>query len=401
MLKKVSRMLTFFLKKTAFFLLLLLLLVLVGGVSGVLMDRYALPYLTSFSSLSRLTFLKKATEHVTVINKTEEIIVREEDTVEKIVSQPATAVVNIIVLGGGKNTGESLTDISVPSPRVETVTGLLLTNDGLIVTYSDAPFDDPFAQYVILLYDGTSHQADFLGQDPYANLNFFRLRDGTNTPAIALANSDDTRVGRRLIAIGNTFAEYQNRLSVGILSNIDRVFNLSGKTVASSEKLEGVFEMALESPEKYVGGPVIGFNGEMIGLVGALKIDNDLRPFLIPANAVRESLDRVLAGRLSQRARLGVYYLPITKAYALGQDLSRDRGALIYSPSGRTGLAVIAGSPAERAGLLAGDIITAVNGREVNLETPLPELLSRMNAGEAAELLIVRDGKDRKVAIIL
>lgn len=394
-------MFSIFLKKTAFFLLIFLFVLVAGGLGGLLVDRYALPYLTSLSSFSRLGFLKKATEHVTIINKTEEIIIREDDTVEKIASQAATAVVNILVLGGDKKAGETLTDVTVPSPRVETVTGLLLTNDGLLATYSEVPFDDPAAQYIILLYDGTSHQADFLGQDRYANLNFFRLRDTLNTPAIALANSDDTRVGRRLIAIGNTFAEYQNRLSVGILSNIDRVFNLSGKTVASSEKLEGVFEMDLESPEKYVGGPVIGFNGEMIGLVGALKIDNRLRPFLIPANVVRESLDRALTGRLTSRANLGIYYLPITKAYALGQNLSRDRGALIYSSSGSTGLAVIAGSPAERAGLRAGDIITAVNGREVNLETPLSELLSRMNAGEAVEFLVVRDGKERTFTVIL
>lgn len=390
-----------FFKKISFFAFILLLVMLAGGVGGILIDRYALPYLTSVPAFSQLAFLRKATERVTVINKTEEIIIREDDTVEKIASQAATAVVNIIVLGGSKNPGMSLTDVTVPSPRVETVTGLLLTNDGLLVTYSNVPFDDPAARYVVLLFDGSSHEADFLGQDVYTNLNFFRLRDNLNTPAIALANSDDARVGRRLIAIGNTFAEYQNRLSVGILSNIDRVFNLSGKSVASSEKLEGIFEMALENPEKYVGGPVIGFNGEMIGLVGALKIDNILRSFLIPANVVRESLDRVLSGRLARRANLGVYYLPITKAYALGQKLSRDRGALIYSTSGRTGLAIIANSPADRAGLRAGDIITAVNGREVNLETPLPELLSRLNAGEIAELLIVREGEEHKITLTL
>src|SRR6185369_15064583 len=233
------------------------------------------------------------------------------------------------------------------------------------------------------------------------NLSFFRVNDASNTPSIALANSDDARVGKKLIAIGNTFAEYQNRLSVDILRNVNRIFNLSGKTVASSEKWEGVFEMNLDKPEAFVGGPVIGFNGEMVGIVGDLLINNQEESFLIPSNTVRESFSRAIDGTLEKRATLGVYYLPITKALALGRGLSRDRGALIYSRSGSTGLAIIADSPGLRAGLLAGDIISSVNGTEVNLDNSLPELLSRYDKGDAIELTIIRQGQEKKITVNL
>ncbi|HLC95007.1 MAG TPA: S1C family serine protease, partial [Patescibacteria group bacterium] len=325
-------------------------------------------------------------------NKTEQIIIREDDSVEKIVSQPATAVVNIVAL--------ATQDVSSQKERA-TITGVLLTNDGLVVTYSEKPFGNGDIRYSIVLFDGTSHAADFVGYDTLSNLSFFRLRDTTNTPAIALANSDDARVGKKLIAMGNAFAEYQNRLSVGILGNNNQVFNLSGKTVSSSEKWEGVFEMNVDNTEDFIGGPVIGFNGEMVGLMGAIVMDNTLQTFLIPSNVIRESLGRAVSKTLDKRPVLGIYYLPITKTLALGQGLSRDHGALIYSPSGRTGLALIAGSPAMRAGLQVGDIIIAINGSEITLDTPLPKILTRFNRGDTIEMLIVRNEAERTLSIAL
>lgn len=363
-----------------------------GGFGGVFFDRYAVPKLASVPFLKNLDIFKKLTDRVTIINKTEQVVIREDDSVEKIVSQPATAVVNIVALENGTASAKK---------EVATTTGVLLTNDGLVATYSEKPFGNGDTRYSILLFDGASHSADFIGYDPLINLLFFRLSDTASTPAIALANSDDARVGKKLIAIGNAFAEYQNRLSVGILGNNNRIFNLSGKTVASSEKWEGVFEMDLDSAENFVGGPVVGFNGEMVGVVGMLTIDNVARTFLIPSNVVRESLDRVRGNALAKRPVLGVYYLPITKALALGQGLPHDRGAFIYSPSGKTGLALIADSPAMKAGLQAGDIIAAVNGKEINLDTPLPKALASFNTGDTIELLIIRKGEELKVTVAL
>ena len=392
------------LKKILLFALLLALILIVGGIGGVLFDRFLIPKIASMPRFAGNQILKKVNERVTVINKTEQVVIREDDSVEKIISQPATSVVNIVTVFPSPKTDSPTkeTTTSVAGTEVvETTTGVLLTNDGLIVTYANVSPENPGARYSILLFDGKSYSARFIGYDTLTNLAFFHLNDTVNTPAIALANSDDARTGKRLIAIGNTFAEYQNRLSVGILGNINRTFNLAGKTVSSSEKWEGVFEMDLLGAKSFVGGPVIGFNGEMVGLVGMLTIDNKETPFLIPANVVRESSTRALSGTLANRTVLGVYYLPITKAFALGQGIKRDRGALIYSPSGLTSLAVLADTPGMRAGLQAGDIISAVNGKEVNLDNPLPELLSVFNKGDRIELLVLRKGVEQEIQVQL
>ncbi len=361
-------------------------MLLLGAAGGALFDAYVAPRLASLPVFENKDFFKKLSERVTIINKTEQVIIREDDTVEKIVSQPATAVVGIVFSSDADT---------------ETRTGVLLTNDGLIATYGEQAPIDLKRRYPVILFDGSHSEAEIIGYDTLTNLIFFRLDGRASTPAIALSNSDDARAGKRLIALGSTAAAYQNRLAVSVLGGRDHTFNLSGKTVSSSEKWEGVFEIDLVSPERFVGGPAIGFNGEMVGIVGTLTIDNVTRTFLIPANAVRESLDRVIAGTLGMRAYFGAYYLPITKALAVNDGLSRDQGALVYAPSGKTGLAVIADSPAAKAGFLVNDIIVSVNGRNIDFENPLPKILGRLNGGEQVEFMILRDGEERMIRVTL
>ena len=382
------------LKKTLRYAAIVIAVLLLGGIGGLIMDRRVVPSLVSkYPGLSRVPVFRDVVKNTTVIQKTEQLVVREDDSVDAIVSQPATAVVNIIA-----------TD-RTPAKRISTPaqsqSGVLLTNDGMIVTYGDGiATDREDRTYTVLLFDGTSHAATFLGEDTLTDLLYFKI-DASNLPAIALANSDDTAPGKKIVAIGNSFEEYQNRFSIGVLSYRDKVFNLAGKTVASSEKWEGVLEMDIMNGDKYVGGPAVNFRGEMVGLFGSLTIDNQNQIFLIPANAVRASFERARAGNFA-RPTLGVYYLTLTKASALSHGMSdRDRGALIYSPSGKTGLAVLSGSPAERAGLRAGDIVIAVNGAEVNLDRPLSVAVGTFAKGDTVMLLVIRDGKEITVPVTL
>jgi serine protease Do len=385
-------------KKLIFGALIIITIFILGGLGGVFFERFALPALSSVELLSDYSLFKKAGERTTIISKTEQVVIREDDSVERIISQPATAVVNIVTVFDEIVSAKKTTSV-LGGRQVETRTGVLLTNDGLIVTYTnEAPIKDG-VKYSVLLFDGKNYSARLVGYDTLTNLAYFHLDENLTVPAIALANSDDARIGKRLIAIGNSFAEYQNRIALGALQNKNRTLNLSAQSVSLSEKWEGVFEMDIPNIREFVGGPAIGYNGEMVGLIGWYVYNNQTVGFILPANAVRSSYERVVANNLEKRVTLGVYYLPLTKAFALSQGIDRDRGALIFSPSGETGLAVIANSAGAKAGMQAGDIIIAVDKQEVNLDSPLPVLLSKYSVGDKAEVLIIRNGVESALQV--
>lgn len=382
-------------KKFLKVLVIIIILVVIGGLSSLFFNHYLIPKMSANPYFSRSSFFKDATENVTIINKTEQVTVKEEDSVNKIASQSATSVVNIISVSSAKG----LNQPALPKEKSRSGTGVILTSDGLIATYRDVIIEKE-AKYKVLTYNGSSYEASLLGMDEFTNLAYLKI-EASNLPAIPLANSSDFYPGKKLIAVGNAFEEYQNRFSSGLMSNIDKTFNLAGKTVSSSEKLEGVFESDFAEQEEYVGGPVINYNGELVGISGMIIIDSQKKYFQIPSNFLKKSMELAIKNELNRRPVLGIYYIPVTKVYAMANSLDRDRGALIYSPSGKQGLAIISGSAAEKAGLEINDIIIAVGGQEINLDNPLSNMLSNYKKGDEVELLVVRNGQEIKVKVEL
>ncbi len=369
-------------------------IMLLGGLGGVLLDRSVLPWLATKKGLNRIGFLERASDNVTIINKTEQITVREDDSLENIVSQPSTAVVTIVARPAS----------TTPSAAVTggILSGVLLTNDGMIATYRADGMSKAAEQvFSAVLFDGSVHEARFVGWDSLTHIAFFRV-DVSDAPAIALADSDVARIGKKLIVVAPGDQARQNRFLTGTLDGFDATFNLSGKTVSSTEKWEGVFRMNSATSADFVGSPALQYNGEMLGLVGSLMIDNTLETFIVPSKAIRQSLDFVLSEQGAMgRPSFGAYYLPITQSLALLRNLPKEQGAWIYSPSGRTGLALIAGSPAEKSGLRINDIVLSVAGEPITLANPLPAVLMKFKRGEAFEMTVLRDGSEQSILVTL
>lgn len=382
--------------KTAAFIVIVFV---VGGVGGVYFDQYVLPKIRSNRQLSRFWLFQKAAENVTIINKTEQIDVRGDDAVGEIASQASNTVVSIVSLGSVQpNASQASNKATKASPSL-IGTGVVATSDGIVITYRSAILENA-GGYKIFLYDGGSYDAQLLGVDSFTNLAYLKMQ-ASNLTTIAFANSDDYNPGRKLIAIGGPQAQYQSRYASGLLSMKDTSFNLAGKAVALSEKYEGVFRTDFANQDEYVGGPVIGYNGQLVGVVGSSVMDNKAEYFQIPANRVKESLDLAVRGELDSRPYFGAYYVSITQEYAATHDVKVDKGALIYTGSGKQGLAILAGSPAEKAGLKINDIITAVDGQSVDLDNPLSALINRHKKGETVQLTALRDGEEVTVAVAL
>lgn len=374
--------------------MLLFLVFLIGGLGGVYFDQQVLPFIRTNKYLSRINFLERAAENVTVINKTEQITIKEDDSINEIASQASNAVVNIISVTSQKDPlTKALKNVD------QSGSGVLVTSDGLVATYRSAIIEKN-ATYQIFLFNGKNYEAKLVGIDEFSDLAFLKI-DAPNLTAISIGDSADARPGKKLVAIGNSFGEYQNRYAAGLLSNVAKTFNLGGKTVALSEKLEGVLETDFNNQKEYVGGPVIGYSGDMLGIVGMLVIDGQNKYFQIPSNVVRDSMNLAMQDKLNKRPFLGAYYISISKEYAITNKLNRDRGALIFSPSGKQGLAIISGSPAEKAGLRINDIVVSVNSQNVNLDNSLSNLISQYKKGDQIELIIDRNGEEMTIPVEL
>ena len=381
-------------KKLLKFAVVVVFVFMIGGIGGVYFDQKVLPFIRTNRFLSKIDFFRHVGENVTVIQNTQQVTIKDGESINEISSQASNATVNILSLASQK---DSVTKLSKKVDKAGT--GVIVTSDGLIVTYRQAIIESQ-ATYKVFLYDGSYYDATLLGIDPFTNLAYLKI-SAPNLTAISFGDSLALQTGKKLVAIGNTFGQYQNSYGAGLLSNINKTFNLGGLTLASSEKYEGVFEVDFANPGRYLGGPLINYNGELIGLVGKLTLDSKDYFFEIPANEIQQSIKFALTGKFDQRPFLGVYYISISKGYAVANELERSSGALIYAPSGKQGLAILANSPAEKAGLKINDIITAVGDKEIDLDNPLSNLISEHQKGDQLELTVQREGKEIKVPVQL
>lgn len=375
------------LKKVIFCIFVILL----GGVGGVLADKYIFPYLSSSKLFSKYDFLKRSTENVTIINKTEQITVKEDTSISKISNQIVSTVVNIVSYSETTPVG-SLASI-------KNGTGTIVSSDGLIMTYAKAiNLED--SNYKIFLDENNSYDATLLGVDTFSNLAFLKI-EASNLPSISFSNSDDLKSGRKVVAVGNSDKTYGIRYSSSILGSFNPYLNLSGKTLSSSEKLEGVYTNDFISGSSLLGGPVVDYNGEVIGIIGSVEKNGVDIFFEIPSKQIRMVIERALKNEIDQSPALGIYYRSLSKTDALTGENLRDRGAMIYSASGQSGLAILANSPAQKAKLKLNDIIIAINNQEIDAQNSLSNILYGFKKGDEVTLKVIRNDEALEIKVRL
>lgn len=370
---------------------LFLLLAFGAGVFGVFASTFILPRLSTWPLFSRLPWSATGIGSTTVIQKTEQVVLSQEEGLERFIAAPRTAVVSIVSVPIDRTARLSTGAVSEWS-------GVLVTNDGMAMTYmNEAPVTNA-RRFTVFFSDGNASIAEFVAYDTVVNVAYFRT-ERADTPAMSFANSNDIRLGRRFIALASTEDPEESRLTSGYIGERDRTFNISGKTVASTDEWEGVFLPDRSIGAGWDGAAAVAMNGDLIGLMGTTTLDREERAFILPANALRLSLQRVISGQdVSRGATIGAYYISLSRETALKYGISRDRGAMIFTPSERSGLAVISGSLAEKAGLRYGDIITAVNGREINLEWPLSVALYEIPVTDRITLSVERSGNPLEIS---
>jgi serine protease Do len=286
------------------------------------------------------------------------------------------------------------------APNVQEVgagSGFFVSADGLILTNKHV-VSDTAASYTVLTADGKSYDAKVLSQDPVNDLAIIKI-DIKNAPFLSLADSSQIQIGQRVIAIGNSLGQYQNTVTSGIVSGTSRSITAGGND--GSEQLSGVIQTDAAINPGNSGGPLLNISGQVIGINTAIDQQGQLVGFAIPSNDISRALASFQKNGRITRAFLGVRYVLINQSLADQQKLPRNYGALIVRGQTVTDLAVVPGSPADKAGLVENDIILEVNGTKVDDSNSLSALLQNYNIGDVITLKVYDKGNEKDIKVTL
>ncbi len=335
----------------------------------------------------------------------QQVISSEGDLVRDIVKNVGPAVVSINVTAA--STGQDFFGRTQSFDQTGAGTGVIINTDGTIITNRHVvPVGTKTV--TVTLSDGTELAGvEVLGRtndsDPL-DVAFLKIKDakGKTLTAAKLGDSSKVQVGDKVIAIGNALGQFQNTVTSGIISGYGRSIEASSESGNGTETLQNLFQTDAAINPGNSGGPLVNLSGEVIGLNTAIAGGSAQGiGFAIPISDLQGLVTSVLKTGKLQRPYLGVRYVSITDDYAYQYNLPVKRGAYIAPQSGAGRSSVIAGSPAEKAGIKEKDIITEIDGIKLDDKNSIISILGKKSVGDSSTLKVLRDGKEQTIKVTL
>lgn len=310
------------------------------------------------------------------------IIVQEENAVISVVEKSSQSVVAI---GVTRRVVNPFDPFSIPRREQSTIgTGFVVSNKGVIVTNKHVVSDSgPFS---VVTKDGQKYETKGIYRDPILDLAIVQI-EGSNLTPLDLGDSSKLKVGQIVIAIGNALGRLTNTVTTGVVSGLGRAVIAGDPFEGSVERLENLIQTDAAINPGNSGGPLLNSAGEVIGVNVATTEGAQNIGFAIPINSVKAIVDEFVSKGTVSRPFLGIRYRFISKDVAILNEVVQ--GAYIQQ--------VIAGGPADKAGVKEGDIVTKINGQVVSEENKVAEIVSKANIGTQMELQVWRDGKQLKL----
>lgn len=275
-------------------------------------------------------------------------------------------------------------------------TGFIVSSDGLILTNKHVASTEN-AKYVIVI-DGEEYPGKVLALDPVQDLAIMKIESSETFEPLKLGEASDVQIGQTAIAIGNALGEFENTVSVGVISGLGRTVIASGSTIGT-ETLEDIIQTDAAINAGNSGGPLLNLKGEVIGINTAISTTGQNISFAISIDKAKKDIEQVKSSGKISYPYMGVRYVILDEDSAEERSLSVDYGALIIGEEGSPG--IISGSPAEAAGLQEGDIILEMGGEKITKSNSLSKIISRYDAFDSVELKILRGEEELVKNIIL
>lgn len=318
-----------------------------------------------------------------------ELRLQSEQDISQVASKVAPSVVSI--------------STSVQSARGRVVgqgagTGVIVSKDGYVMTNNHVI--DGASSVVVTTSSGDIYEGvKVIGSDPLNDIAFLKITEPKDLKPAVLGDSSTLKIGQNVVAIGNSLGEYNNTVTSGIVSGLNRPVAASSEDGSSTETLAGLIQTDAAINPGNSGGPLVNRAGQVIGINTAVASGAQGIGFTIPINSTKGVLASVLATGKVERAYIGVRYVDITPAIAKQHNLSVRQGALVDGDQSAS--AVVPGGPADKAGIKTGDVIIKINSNRVGEDGGITSLIGAYKPGETIKVTYLRDGKERTTNLTL
>jgi serine protease Do len=264
--------------------------------------------------------------------------------------------------------------------------GFVLSEDGFILTNHHVIKDAD--EIIVRFSDRTELVAELLGSDERSDVALLKVdAEGMDLKAVKLGDSNDLQVGEWVLAIGSPFG-FDYSATAGIVSAL-------GRSLPSDSYVPFIQTDVAINPGNS-GGPLFNLDGEVVGINsqiysrtgGFMGVS-----FAIPVDTVMNVVEQIKEQGYVSRGWLGVVIQDVTRELAESFGLSKPRGALVSR--------VVAGSPAEKAGFKAGDVILKFNDRIVDSSSDLPPIVGRTEIGKNSTAEIMRNNKKMTLSVVV
>ena len=263
---------------------------------------------------------------------------------------------------------------AIPTQSEGVGTGVIVDSKGYILTNSH------------VVSDGQAVDVKVLWNDANLDLAVVKV-DKTGLTAAELGDSDQVRVGDIAIAIGNPLGlEFQKSVTQGIISGLDRTIETETVTMT------GLMQTDASINPGNSGGPLLNEKGQVIGINSAKVTSAEGIGFSIPINTAKPIIEQVIKSGNFEKVTLGIKGIDVTTFEAsTGTDLAADEGVYIAE--------VVSNTPAQKAGIQAGDVIVKVGDEKTPTMTDLNKVLYKYKSGESAKVTLNRSGKEVTVDV--
>ncbi len=270
--------------------------------------------------------------------------------------------------------------------------GYLLTNQH-VVTGSD--------EVKLVTSTGEEIEATLLGGDEYLDLAVLQIKREDVTQVANIGSSEEMQIGDTIFTVGAPLGEeYRGTVTAGILSGKDRMVSVNVTNSASNDWIMRVLQLDASINPGNSGGPLLNVNGEVIGVSSLKLVDDDIEGmgFAIPIEYAMSHIEELEAGKEIEWPLIGISMANVTdSASVAGNGLEVPEGV----EEGVIIADISADSAADNSELQKGDVIIALNDKEVKDTAYLRYELYQHKAGDTIEITYIRDGKEQKTKVTL